>query len=698
MTTLEPRTDYEPVAIESDFPEPTAAIDPDQSLGWMRRLWPLVLQRRLAFAVIAITGITGVAVNATVPLTVRGAIDQALTEQTADLEPFVWRLVITAIALFVLRLVYRYTLFFAAYAIETDLRDVVYQHLTRLSFSFYDRTPSGEVISRANSDIRSIQLLLAFGPLAILSSLSFFIAIVLMLRIDVGLTLVAIVTMPGVYIVAQRLRQRVFPLMWISQSRMAEVAMVVDENINGTRVVKAFAAESGEVTKLARAAQRLRWSAIEAVDARARHNPVIEALPQLGAAGLLLYGGWRVIDDALTIGDIVAFNAYIILITVPFRLFGFLLMQAQRAGASAGRIYEILDAEPEIVDPPDPIDLHDPKGAIEFDDVSFAYPASLGGDDGRPNVLDGFSMRIEPGETVAIVGRTGSGKSTIIRLLPRFYDTDAGAVRIDGIDVRALQLTSLRHAVNVVFDEPFLFSASVRDNIAFAVPNAPEAEVIAAAKAAHADGFIRELAEGYDTVVGERGYTLSGGQRQRIAIARTLLANPAVLVLDDATSAIDVHVEEQIYEALRELLQDRTTVIIAHRLSTIALADRVVLLEDGRVAASGTHQELLATEPRYAEVLANVETPPEPPDPVTNTSDPDNPDKRRPNQTNVVEDPSKTTAPDNPTNDADKGMKTDPSKTTAPDTSTNKPENNLVEDPAKTNAPDTSANDPDKGI
>jgi ATP-binding cassette subfamily B protein len=297
-------------------------------------------------------------------------------------------------------------------------------------------------------------------------------------------------------------------------------------------------------------------------------------------------------------------------------LLGFFLMLAQRAAASADRIYEILDEEPQIVDRPGARDLDAPMGAIEFRDVRFGY-----GD--GPDVLRGLDLRIEAGETVAVVGRTGSGKSTLARLLPRFYDVRDGAVLVDGHDVRDLSLVSLRAQVGLVLDEPFLFSVSVRDNIAYGRPDASDDEVRAAAVAARADEFIERLPEGYDSVVGERGYTLSGGQRQRIAIARTLLVNPRMLVLDDATSAIDVRIENEIHEALRNLLTDRTTIVIAHRLSTIALADRVVLLEGGRVAASGTHAELMATEPRYAEVLARSEVAEGPDDAPTAGTDED---------------------------------------------------------------------------
>ena len=327
----------------------------------------------------------------------------------------------------------------------------------------------------------------------------------------------------------------------------------------------------------------------------------MQNLPQLGLALVLFFGGWMVIDGHLGIGAILAFNAYLLMLQAPFMMLGQLVMMGQRAKASAERIFEILDENPTVTERPGAYDLVDVAGRVEFDHVSFRY-----GD--GPDILSDFDAVIEPGETVAIVGRTGSGKSTVARLLTRFYDATEGVVRIDGHDVTDLTLHSLRTAVGVVMDEPFLFSISIRDNIAYGRPEATMDEVVAAARAANAAEFIERLPHGYDTVVGERGYTLSGGQRQRIAIARTLLVNPPVLILDDATSAIDVHVEAGIHEALANLVERRTTVVIAHRISTIALAQRVLVLDGGRVVASGAHETLLATEPLYAQILAQATT------------------------------------------------------------------------------------------
>jgi ATP-binding cassette subfamily B protein len=593
-------TAFEPIAVSLEYEPPPAQIDPRTELGWMRRLWPLLRARLAAFLLAIGMGLLALITQIAVPAVLRDGIDNALDRQTSSLAPYVWALIGLAVGRFVFGGLYRYLLFRAAYRVETDLRAVIYQHLTKLSFSFYDRTQSGQVISRANSDIRSIQLLLAFGPLVLMSGLTFVLAFGYMLTIHVGLTLVALSTMPGVYWSGLKLRQKVFPLSWVVQARMAEMATVVDENIQGVRVVQSFAQERAQITALARAAQKLRWASIETAINRARWSPVIEALPRVGSALVLLYGGKLAIDGHVTVGTLVAFNAYVIVLQTPFRMLGFLLIQSQRAGASARRVFEVLDERSEILESPTARDLVAPEGRVEFRDVVFRYAPKL------PAVLDGASFVIEPGQRVAIVGRTGSGKSTIARVLPRFYDVDSGAVCIDGVDVREFTLASVRHHVSLVLDEAFLFSVSLRDNIAFGRPSASMEDIEAAARAAQAHDFIMDLPEGYETVVGERGYTLSGGQRQRIAIARTLLVNPKILVLDDATSAIDVTTEDAIHDALDTLMQNRTTIIIAHRLSTISLAERVMLLDDGRIVATGTHAELMATEPRYAEVLAHV--------------------------------------------------------------------------------------------
>ncbi|MYK75930.1 MAG: ABC transporter ATP-binding protein [Acidimicrobiaceae bacterium] len=577
---------------------PSPGLHPDRSLGWLRRILPVVATYKAAFAFSVTAGLVSVAATAAVPVVIGRGVDAAAASEA--LRPWVVALAALAGARFVLGFAYRYGLFRTAHCIEADLRNLVYERLTELSFSYWDRTQTGQVISRANSDIRSIQLLFAFGPLVAMQLALLVMGTTAMVALSLPLTLVAMAPLPMVLYVGLRLRNKVFPLTWVTQARMADVAMIVDENIQGAQVVRTFAQEQAQVDLLARSARRLRWAGTATAGARARHAPLMEALPRFGLALVLLTGGLLAIDGAIAVGDIVAFNAFVLLMAAPFRMIGFVLIQWQRASAAALRVFEILDESPEIIERPDAVRMTEPAGRVEFDDVGFTYSTGDG-----TSILDGFSLTVEPGETVAVVGRTGSGKSTLGRLLPRYYDVDRGEVRIDGIDVRDLRIPDLRRAVTVATDDPFLFATSVRDNVAFARPEADEVSVAVALVDAAA-GFVTSMPGGTETKLGERGSTISGGQRQRLAIARALVADPAVLVLDDATSAIDTEVEERIHSALRRRRSHRTTIVIAHRLSTIALADRVVFIADGKVAASGSHRHLLRTVPAYAEVLTDI--------------------------------------------------------------------------------------------
>ena len=530
--------------------------------------------------------------------------------EAEPLMPFIWALLGIAVARFLIGFVYRYNLQRTSFAIEYDLRNIMYRKFSTLSFSYFDKMQSGQLISRANSDIRSVQMFLSFAPTMVISMITFLVAFVLMASTHFLLAVVAVITLPGVYFVGTKMRSEMFPVSWIVSSRQADVATIVEENVTGTRVVKSFAAEPDQIRLLAKAATRLRWAASLQVDIRAKYSPYMQNLPRLGLAMVLLYGGWLYLEGDVSIGTIVEFNFYVVLLQMPFMMLGFLMMMGQRAAASAGRIFEIIDEPAEITDRAGAIDLIEPEGDVVFEGVAFSYTAaSPAGDGGTPSprVLDGFDLHLSPGETVALVGRTGTGKSTAARLLPRFYEVTEGAIRIDGHDVRDLTVESLRSHIGLVLDEPFLFSETIRNNIAYGKPEASQEEIDAVAVAAGVTEFVDKLPAGFDTMVGERGYTLSGGQRQRIAIARTLLVNPRILILDDATSAIDVQVEHEIHGALQTLMEGRTTLIIAHRLSTISLADRVVLLQDGRIAADGTHAELMATVPAYAEVLARAE-------------------------------------------------------------------------------------------
>ncbi|MFZ4518567.1 MAG: ABC transporter ATP-binding protein [Microthrixaceae bacterium] len=567
-------------------------------LGWVRRLWPILRPHRRSVALSFAIALVALAIQVAVPTLVGTTIDKAVSTDEAPLAPFLVALTVLALARGVLVVVYRFGLYRMAYRIEVDLRSMLYRHLSGMPFSFFDRVQTGQLLSRGQSDVRAVQLYLAVAPLIATSVISFAVALVVMLATNVGLTIAAVIALPGVYVVGVVLRNRLFPLSWIIQGRQAEVATVVEESVAGVRVVQSFAAEGARMDAMALAARRLRWANVEQGMVRARWSPLLENLPRVGSMLVLAYGGWLVIDGRLDVGSIIAFNAYIVLLQVPFRFLGFFLILGQRARASAERILEVLDEAPELTDPADPVDLPTPRGRLELRDVWFGY-----GD--GPDVLRGVDLVVEPGETVAVVGATGSGKSTLARLLCRFYDPRRGTVLLDGVPEPDLALGAVRSAVVVVPDEPFLFSVPLRDNLAYGRTDVDDDELRAVAEAVDAHSFVEDLDAGYDTVVGERGYTLSGGQRQRVALGRALVVDPAVLVLDDATSAIDVQVEARIHRALRERRHDRTTVLIAHRLSTITLADRVVLLDGGRVVAEGTHAELLARVPRYGEILAS---------------------------------------------------------------------------------------------
>jgi ATP-binding cassette subfamily B protein len=615
---------FDPHPADARYPAPRARLDPDRQRNWFLRLLPVALAHPVLLASALVAALASMMTSVISPALLGMAINDAFGQHgdapsalMRRILPFLGRGGDTASILqtYLLALLavgavralcsgyYRYALYRGAYYIENDLRVILYEHLTCLPFTFFDRVQSGQIISRANSDIRAVQMLLTFAPMVIISWLSFGLALTFMLSVHVGLTFAAVFALPGIFVLGARMRREMFPLSWMTQARLAELSTVVDESIQGVRVVKAFAAEQRQLSLLAKTAARVRWASSELVDLRARFAPLMENVARLGPAFVLLYGGYLVLHGRIAgVGTLVTFNTYMIMLQAPFRVLGFLLSMSQRAEASAQRIFEVLDEPVQIADKPTARALPAAEGGrrIQLADVSFGYASD------RP-VLVGLNLDVRPGETVALVGRTGSGKSTLARLLPRFYEVDQGAVLIDGHDVRDLTLASLRANIGLAIDEPFLFSLSIRDNIAYGRPSASLDAVIAAAQAAQADEFIDALPQGYDTKVGERGYTLSGGQRQRIALARLFLLNPPVLVLDDATSAVDVQVEERILSALQDRMRDRTTLLISHREPTLRLADRVLLLIGGQIVASGTHAQLMAAEPRYREALARSE-------------------------------------------------------------------------------------------
>jgi ATP-binding cassette subfamily B protein len=597
---------YVPITESSPYRPPKNQPGSNKQASWVARTWPLVKAHRWVWAASLAGSFVALLTQVQIPRELGTAISGSLSGSSRH--PSLWHYAAIIAVMIVIREVSNYVgrrcLLTTAYSFEYDLRNILYSHYMRLSFPFYDRVHTGQLISRANSDVRAVQQYLVTAPTVFVQCGVIVVAFAEMFTINVPLTLVTMVSLPLTFVFGYIMRKRIFPVSWLIQSRLADVATIVEENVSGVRIVKSFAAEQNEVTNLARAADRLQWGYIKDADIRGAWAPMVENLPRAGLAVILLYGGVLALDGSLgtiptAVGLLFTFQSYMLLFQPPFRQLGAVIMNGQRASASAKRILEVLDAAPEIVSAPGAADLIRSRGHVEFTDVSFRYGSG-------PLILSQFSLDLRPGETVALVGRTGSGKSTVGRLVNRSYDVTSGRVTIDGQDVRDLTLESVRASVGLVTDEPFLFSVSVRENIAFGRPDAAFDEITAAARAAGADEFIARLPDGYDSLVGERGYTLSGGQRQRLALARTLLVNPPVLVLDDATSAIDVKVEFRIHAALRGLLDGRTTLIIAHRLATIALADRVVLVEDGRVAASGRHEDLLETDRRYAAVLAKI--------------------------------------------------------------------------------------------
>jgi ATP-binding cassette, subfamily B, bacterial len=595
---------YSPISETSHYAPPRANIDPDSSKSWLRRAWPVIMTHKGIWSLSLLMSFIALLSQVQIPRLIGSAINDCLPTagHTTDLKPLSGYLTLIFIAIGIREIcnyIGRRCLLTTAYSFEYDLRHIVYEHYMSLSFPFYDRVSVGQLISRANSDVRAVQQYLVMAPTVLVQCAVIFVAFAEMFTLNVQLTLVTAASLPITFVVGVAMRKKIYPVSWLIQARLAQIAMLVEENISGVRVVKSFAAEQKELTTLARSADELQWAYIKDADIRGTWAPTLENLPRVGLAVILLYGGFLVINDHLGVGTLFTFQAYMLIFQPPFRQLGMVIMNGQRASASANRIYEILDQPQEITDHAGAVDLVDCKGDVRYEHVGFAYS------DGT-QVLNDFVLHMAPGETVAIVGRTGSGKTTAGRLLNRSYDVSSGRLLIDGRDVRDYTLESLRANVGFVFDEPFLFSVSARDNIAYGRPAATLEEVVAAAKAADADEFIVRLPGGYDTVIGERGYTLSGGQRQRMAIARTLLVNPPVLVLDDATSAIDVQVEQRIHASLTKLMANRTTLIIAHRLATISLADRVILVEDGHIIAAGRHQDLLENDPRYAEVLARV--------------------------------------------------------------------------------------------
>jgi ATP-binding cassette subfamily B protein len=483
-----------------------------------------------------------------------------------------------------------------ALAVEYDLRDELYAHFLRLSFGFYDRSQTGQLMSRATIDLQSVRFFLGYGLIFFAQHVVTIVVVTVVLFFySWQLALLALAITPAIVLVAYRYSRVSHPVLRDVQQKLADVATIAEESIVGIHVVKSFSQEERRERRFAGSADEVFERSVAANRQRAVYVPLLTLLPLLAQAAVLLMAGRMVITGSLSIGEFFAFNLLLAMLVMPLRMIGMWVGQAQRAIAAGERIFEILDEPEEIADRAGAEALAPGPGEVRLEGVVFGY------DPERP-VLDRVDLEIPAGRTVALIGRTGSGKTTLTALLPRFYDVGEGRVLIDGVDVRDLRRRSLRREIGVISQDPFLFSASVRDNIAFGIPDAPHEAVEAAARAAQAHDFISELPQGYDTVIGERGITLSGGQRQRVAIARALLIDPRILILDDATASVDATTEARIRAGLREVMRGRTTIIIAHRLSTIALAEEIVVLDRGRITARGTHAELLEESPLFREI------------------------------------------------------------------------------------------------
>jgi ATP-binding cassette, subfamily B, bacterial len=552
-------------------------------------------RRKLVLAFIA-AAVVAVAVP-TIPLFVRHAIDKAIPQKNFSL------LMTLIAAMFGVAVIKAFMHGFRrqvagelSIGVEADLREALYNHVQALDVGYHERISTGQIMSRATSDIQAIRQYL----MSVAWSLTLFIQIIVifgvMFYLSWQLALIFLATSPVLAWYTYRFADKFDPIVWEMQQRLGELASVVEETVVGIRVVKGFGQERQQVAKLAVDADRVYESALKSVDLRAKFVPVFNLVPQLGLIAVLWYGGRLAIDGALSTGTIIALFSYLFMLIWPLRSVGMIVAWAQRATTSAGRVFEILDTPPGIADHPKATKLQVTGAAVRYDDVHFAYP------DGGP-VLDGVTLDVPAGTSVALVGQTGCGKSTLMRLLPRFIEPVRGTVAIDGQGIADVTLASLRSNIGIVFEDTLLFSDSVAANIAFGRPDATEDEIVRAAVVAQAHEFIEELPEGYDTEVGEHGYTLSGGQRQRVAIARAILMDPRILILDDATSNVDARVEAAIRKGLRSAMKNRTTIIVARRPQTAAMADSVAFMVNGRIADTGTHADLWRSNTDYRETL-----------------------------------------------------------------------------------------------
>lgn len=568
-----------------------------QDAGWARRLIGYAWRYRRNVILALGSSLVGMAVMALVPLITKVVIDDVIGTGTRSIAVWTGLLIAAAVVIYAMTYIRRYYGGRLALDVQHDLRTEMYGTIAKLDGRRQDELSTGQVIGRATSDLQLIQGLLFMLPMTIGNVLLFVISLGIMAWLSLPLTLVALAVAPALWYIARRSRTRLHPATWYAQSQAATVAGVVDGSVSGVRVVKGFGQEDQETGKLRAASRKLFAGRLRTIKLNSRYTPALQAVPAFGQVAMLALGGWLATRGQITLGTFVAFSTYLAQLVGPVRMLAMVLTVGQQARAGVERVLELVDTEPSIQDGTKDLPA-DVEASVEFDDVTFSYA------DGR-TVLDGFSLEIRPGETVAVVGSSGSGKSTVSLLLPRFYDVTHGAVLVGGHDVRELTLGSLRAAIGLVPEDSFLFSDTVRANIAYGRPDATDEEIERAVRAAQADRFIADLPAGYDTTVGEQGLTLSGGQRQRIALARAILTDPRLLLLDDATSAVDARVEHEIHEALRSVMAGRTTLLIAHRRSTLGLADRIAVLDDGRLADIGTHDELQERSALYRRLLTD---------------------------------------------------------------------------------------------
>ncbi len=562
------------------------------------RLLSFLRPYRAQVIVTAVSAAGLMACTATIPWLTRIIIDDVLVDDRRGLlVPLIAAVIGVGLVRMVFAAVRRWVSGKVSLGVEFDLRGAMFTHMQRLSFRYFDHMPVGQLMSRATNDLQTVRFFLGYGLIFLfMNAFGLVLYTVLLLAIDPTLTALALVMAPALVAVAWRSSKRTQPVLVDVQQKVGEVTQSAEESIVGIRVIKAFGQERPQSARFSAIAKRAFDRSMDGNRLQAFYLSLMGFLPTIGLAVVMIFGGIRAIDGDLSLGEFVQYYQYLLLLVFPLRMIGSLVGNAQRAAASGERIFEVLDARPDLVERPDPMELPAEGGHVQFAGVSFAHS------DTGPDVVSGIDLDIPAGRVVALIGPTGSGKTTLTQLIPRYYDPGEGAVLLDGVDVRDLGLDPLRRTVGVVAQEPFLFSTSVRENIAYGVLGATDDQVRAAARLAQAEGFIDELPDGFDTIIGERGYTLSGGQRQRIAIARAVITDPRVLILDEATASVDASTEREIQGALSAVMTGRTTLIIAHRLSTIALADEIVVLDAGRIVARGSHGELYATSEIYREI------------------------------------------------------------------------------------------------